>query len=224
MDEKKRILVVAAHPDDEVLGCGGTIARHTAQGDQVWSLIACEGESARNETRDHASQTEQARQILGVAQVHHLGFPDQRLDTLPLLDVIQALERITTEFKPHTIYTHHHGDINRDHQILHEAVMVATRPNQPWVEGVYAFDTASSTEWGYPRTFIPDTWIDISQTLETKLEAMAAYTSELCEYPHPRSLKALRHKAHAWGNQACMDAAEAFMTLRRLVRDRQTLL
>src|SRR5205807_2223967 len=93
-----------------------------------------------------------------------------------------------------------------------------TRPIEPFIEAVYAFDTASSTEWGYPRSFIPDTWVDISTTLEQKIAAMACYESEVRPYPHPRSLDALRHRARAWGNQCCMDAAEVFMTVRRTLR------
>ena len=101
-------------------------------------------------------------------------------------------------------------------------MLVATRATEPTIEAVYAYDTASSTEWGFPRRFVPDTWVDISTTLEQKLAAMACYESELRPYPHPRSLEALRHRARAWGNQQCLEAAEVFVTVRRALRRGQT--
>jgi N-acetylglucosamine malate deacetylase 1 len=219
----KRILVIAAHPDDELLGCGGTIALHTRAGDHVTALIACEGESVRYGTAGvgMASHTEQAAAVLGVQDVRALGLADQRLDTMAMLDIVVALERVVRDVQPHIVYAQYGGDANFDHQILFKALLVATRPLSEQLEGVYAFDTASSTEWGYPRTFAPDTWIDISSTLDQKLAAMACYESEVRPYPHPRSLDALRHRAKAWGNQVCMDAAEVFMTVRRTMRNGQ---
>jgi LmbE family N-acetylglucosaminyl deacetylase len=120
------------------------------------------------------------------------------------------------------VYCQYGGDINRDHQLLFKALLVATRPTEVSIDAVYAFETASSTEWAHPRTFTPDTWVDISATLPQKLAAMACYESELREYPHPRSLPALEHRARAWGNQHCLDAAEVFMTVRRAFRDGKT--
>jgi LmbE family N-acetylglucosaminyl deacetylase len=222
---KKRVMVIAAHPDDELLGCGGTIALHARAGEQVTTVIACEGESLRygKEGVGQSSHTERAAGKLGVEDVRLLGFADQRLDTITLTDLITPLERIIREIRPSIIYCQHGGDINRDHQLLFQALMVATRPTEEYIQAVYAFDTASSTEWAFPRSFVPDTWVDISSTLEQKLEAMACYESELRDYPHPRSLEALKNKAKAWGNQVCLDAAEPFMTVRRVIRNGQTL-
>jgi LmbE family N-acetylglucosaminyl deacetylase len=219
----RRILVIAAHPDDELLGCGGTIALHARAGDRVTAVIACEGESLRYglEGVGMASHTQQAAAVLGVHDVRPLGFADQRLDTMPMLDVVVPLERVVRDVQPHVVYAQHGGDANFDHQILFKAILVATRPLHEYLEAVYAFDTASSTEWGYPRTFTPDTWVDISSSLEQKIAAMACYESEVRPYPHPRSLEALRHRAKAWGNQVCMDAAEVFMTVRRTMRNGQ---
>jgi len=216
----KKVLVIAAHPDDELLGCGGTVALHVQHGDVVCSLIVCEGESLRGvqQASEYQHHAEAAAEVLGVNKVEMLRLPDQKLDTLTLTEVITPIEKVVDEFKPEVIYCQFGGDINRDHQLLFEAVLVATRPTLPFIEAVYAFDTASSTEWAYPRTFIPDTWVDISSTLQTKLTAMSCYKTELRDYPHPRSLKGLEYKAHAWGNQACMDAAEVFMTVRRSYR------
>ena len=219
-----RILVVAAHPDDELLGCGGTIALHTKAGDVVTTVIVCEGESLRYGEKGvgQAAHTESAARLLGVNDTRLLRFADQRLDRITLTEIIEPLEKIVREVRPKTIYCQHGGDVNRDHHLLFEALLVATRPTEQFIQSVYAFDTASSTEWAYPRTFIPDTWVDITETLAVKLEAMACYKSELRDYPHPRSLKSLEYRARTWGNQGCLDAAEVFMTIRRVMRNGQT--
>ncbi|MEW6382243.1 MAG: PIG-L deacetylase family protein [bacterium] len=221
---EKRVLVIGAHPDDELLGCGGTLALHARAGHYVVAVIACEGESLRYGKAGVRQNThiQCASQKLGIQDLHLLGFSDQRLDTLTLTDIISPLEQIIRERQPHIVYCQFGGDINQDHQLLFKAVLVATRPTERYIEAIYAFDTASSTEWAYPRTFVPDTWVDISSTLEIKLEAASCYTSEMREYPHPRSLKALHYKAKAWGNQSCLDAAEVFMTIRKLYRNGQT--
>jgi len=220
----KRVLVVAAHPDDEVLGCGGTVALHASAGDRVTCVIVCEGETLRygKEGVGQEKHIQQAAQVLGVAESRCLGFPDQRLDTVSLLELINPLTGVIRELQPQIIYCQYGADINRDHQLLFKALSVAARPTETFVEAIYAFDTASSTEWGFPRSFVPDTWVDISSSLEAKLQAMACYTSEVRPYPHPRSLDALRNRAKAWGNQTLMDAAEVFMTIRKTHRHAQT--
>jgi LmbE family N-acetylglucosaminyl deacetylase len=214
------VLCIAAHPDDEVLGCGGVLAQHARNGEPVTIVIACEGESLRYGPTGVGQDCHirRAADRLGCRSVRHLRFPDQALDTIRLTEIIAPLERIVRETQPHTVYCQYGGDVNRDHHMLFQAILVATRPTESFIEAVYAFDTASSTEWAYPRTFVPDTWIDIAATLETKLAAMACYESELRPYPHPRSLKALEYRARAFGNQVCMEAAEVFMTVRRVQR------
>ena len=216
-----KVLVIAAHPDDEILGCGGTVALHTMNGDQVTNLVVCEGESLRydNLEVDHQSQIYKAGEVLGVHDIRSLQFPDQKLEKTVLTDLIDPILNIIRNIKPNIIYTQFGGDVNRDHKILFEAVQVATRPTEKFVEKVLAYDTASSTEWAFPRTFNPDTWIDISGVLDKKLEAMKQDQTELREYPHPRSIEGLKNKAKAWGNQACMEAAEVFMTVRRVKRN-----
>jgi LmbE family N-acetylglucosaminyl deacetylase len=214
------VLCIAAHPDDEVLGCGGVLARHARNGEPVTVVIACEGESLRYGPGGvgQSDHIQRAADRLGCRSVRHLRFPDQALETLRLTEIIAPLEKIVREVRPRVVYAQHGGDVNRDHHLLFQAILVATRPTETFVETVYAFDTASSTEWAFPRTFVPDTWIDIAATLDAKLAAMACYESELRPYPHPRSLKALEHRARALGNQVCMDAAEVFMTVRRVIR------
>ena len=220
---KNKILVIAAHPDDEVLGCGGTIALHARAGASVTTVIVCEGESLRygREGVGQRSDIERVAKILGIQDSRLLGFSDQRLDTVPLTEVITPLEEVVRKFQPNLVYCQYGGDVNRDHELLFKALLVATRPTEKCIQAIYTFDTASSTEWAFPRTFVPDTWVDISSTLEVKLEAIACYRSELREYPHPRSLDALRYKAKAWGSQVCLDAAEVFMTVRSVFRNGQ---
>ncbi len=216
------ILVVVAHPDDELLGVGGTVVRHVRQGDAVTAVVMCESESLRYK-RD-VGQNESMRraaEVLGVREVVSLGFPDQKLDTFTLTELITPLEQLSERVRPQTVYCQFGGDINMDHQLLFEAANVAFRPLDPWIESFYVFYTASSTEWAYPRTFAPDTWIDITATLDTKIAAFECYTNEVRAYPHPRSSEALRHAAHFWGNQCQMEAAEVFMTVRRTIREQK---
>jgi len=220
----RRVLVIAAHPDDEILGCGGTIALHTRSGHNVTSVIVCEGESLRYGKSGVGQNihTQKAAKTLGVIDVRLLNFPDQKLDTFTLTEVITPLEEIVREIKPDIVYCQYGDDINVDHQLLFKALLVATRPIEKSIEAIYAFDTASSTEWAYPRTFAPDTWVDISKVLDIKLAALSNYKSEMRPYPHPRSIKALRYRANAWGNIVCVEAAEVFMTIRSIFRYGQT--
>ena len=214
----KKVLVIAAHPDDEILGCGGTVARHAKNGDKVQFLIVCEGESLRY-GKDVGQQqaTQLAADILGVNKVHRLDFPDQRLDTFCLVDVISPIERIIEDYSPQVVYCHYGDDVNRDHKIVFEATSVALRPVAKSIEVVYAFYTLGSTNWGYPRTFSADTWVDISHYLEMKIRAFQCYESEIRDYPHPRSIRAIEQLAYATGNQCCLEAAESFVTIRRIV-------
>jgi LmbE family N-acetylglucosaminyl deacetylase len=213
------MLVIAAHPDDEVLGCGGTIALHARAGHEVTVVIVADGRPADGEAAAaQHSYTRPALERLGVRDIRFLGFPDQQLDTFPLTALIDPLLQIVRSLRPEIVYCQYGGDVNQDHTAVFRAALVATRPTEASIEAVYAFDTASSTEWAYPRSFVPDTWIDISATLELKLEAMACYESEVQDYPYPRSLEALRHRAQAYGHQCCLEAAEVFMTVRRVIR------
>ena len=220
------VLVIAAHPDDEVLGCGGTLPLHVRNGERVEVVIACESESLRyggpGGTIDMNAQMHAAAKELGVHEVTLLGFEDQNLEAIRLTKLITPLEEIVDRLRPRVIYCQYGGDVNRDHQLLFKAAPVACRPTHPSIEAMFAFYTHSSTEWAYPRTFVPDTWVDIGETLHQKLAAMARYQSEMHDFPHPRSLQAIRSRAEAEGATCCLPAAEAFMTVRRISRGGQT--
>lgn len=215
------VLVVAAHPDDEILGLGGTVRRHVEQGDEVHSLIVCEGVTMRyDDTHLVTVQTQStaAADVLGVKAVHFGDLPDQGLDTLALVHVIACVERYVELVRPEIVYAHCGLDVNRDHRVLLEAVQVATRPySAPSVREVLLFETPSSTEWGHPavqRPFTPEVFVDITDTLEAKVEAFACYEREVRPFPHPRSPEALRARALTWGSVIGVEAAEPFQVLR----------
>jgi len=218
-----KVLVVSAHPDDEILGVGGTVAVHAGRGDEVRLAVLCEGVSARHQAERRAEVAEQSRRaaaLVGAAGVVQRGLPDQRLDTLPLSEVACEVEQLIEGFAPEVVYTHFGGDINRDHQIIAEAVLVATRPYAaPSVREVLMFETPSSTEWGAPQilpVFHPAVFVDIAPTLERKVDAFLCYTAEVRDYPHPRSPRALRERARYWGSLVNRTAAEAFAVVRSL--------
>ena len=194
------VLVVAAHPDDEALGCGGTIARHTAIGDQVHVLFLADGEAAREKAdisyrRDAANRSADA---LGISERIFLDWPDNKLDSVPLLDVVQSLEPHISRLNPSIIYTHFSGDLNIDHRITAQAVMTACRPQPGSISAlkrILSFEVLSSTEWSTNAPFVPNYWIDISATIENKMSALAPYDSEMREYPHTRSYQNVRQLA-----------------------------
>jgi LmbE family N-acetylglucosaminyl deacetylase len=222
----RSVLVVVAHPDDEVLGSGGTIARHAALGEKVYVLFLTDGVGARGGGADQAavrrSAAETAAKILGSEQPRFLSFPDNRLDAVDRLDVVQAIEEATSKLRPSTIYTHHAGDLNVDHQICHLTVLTAFRPlPRASVRRILAMEVASSTEWSTPcisSAFIPNHFVDIEDTLPRKAAALRAYAEEMRAFPHARSSEALEHLARWRGAHVGLRAAEAFMVIREIVR------
>lgn len=223
------VLVIAAHPDDEVLGCGGTIARLASEGAAVSIFILANGLTSRADfdpARDaarlpvHHERARRAGALLGAREVTFGGFPDQKLDTLPLLEITQAIEREIARVQPEIVFTQHGGDLNQDHVITFRATLTATRPmaGRP-VKCVYAYEVASSTEWAFgqfePR-FQPSVFFAIAPQLETKIAAMQIYESETRAFPHPRSPEALRAIAARWGSTVGVNAAEAFACVRHL--------
>jgi LmbE family N-acetylglucosaminyl deacetylase len=214
------VLVVAAHPDDEVLGPGGTILRHVASGDDVTVLIACTGTNLRYGSAQAAELLTVAKSVAELLSVRLVlgGLPDQELDTLPLPSVVEVVDREILAAAAEVVYVHHWGDINRDHRILCEATAVATRPYAaPGVRTIRCFETPSSTEWGSPvglPPFVPQLFVDVHDTVEAKIAAFAQYRSEVRPAPHPRCLDALADRARYWGSVCGLPAAEPFAVLR----------
>lgn len=221
----KSILVVAAHTDDEALGCGGTIARHVAEGDTVFAVFMADGVSSRAQVdqvdlENRNAAAERAREILGIQENFYLGLPDNRLDSLPLIEVVQRLEPIIRRLQPNIVYTHHHGDLNVDHRITHQAVMTACRPLPgSCVLSIYTFEVMSSTEWATPTVepFLPNYFVDITNTLNKKIKALHAYEMEMRPQPHSRSIDHLEYIAKHRGSSVGLHAAEAFALVRQIV-------
>lgn len=222
----RKILIVAAHPDDEVLGCGGTIARHASEGDEVYVVFMADGVNARIDSEPKSVErrneaAENAARLLGITELHFLGLPDNRLDGLPLLDIVQPLESHIRAIQPEVIYTHHHGDLNVDHRLTHQAVMTACRP-QPGlcVKEIYAFEVLSSTEWQTPgyRPFEANVYVDVGGYINAKRAALVSYDEEMREEPHSRSIENAIRQAQLRGNAVGLDYAEAFVLLRGIRR------
>lgn len=224
-----KVLVIAAHPDDEILGCGATAARLVQEHQEVHFAILGEGITSRHAHRSEADagklaelhrQARAAADRIGVKSLVLHKLPDNRLDTLPLLDVVKVVEELVDKTRPDVIYTHHPGDLNVDHGVVHRAVLTATRPMPgQLVREIYAFEVPSSTEWAFASlqpVFRPNVFVDVSATLDAKIAAMACYETEGREFPHPRSPEALRAVARRWGSVVGCNAAEAFELIRSI--------
>jgi LmbE family N-acetylglucosaminyl deacetylase len=199
----KKVLIIAAHPDDEVLGCGGTAARLAKEGHEVYTAILGEGITSRDDARQPEKRAEElarlkqqtldANKLLGVKEVFMFDFPDNRFDTVPLLDIVKVIEKVKEKIKPSILFTHFENDLNIDHQVVYRAVLTASRPLPgESVTEIYSFEVLSSTEWRFPLTFGPDCFFDITQTIDIKTAALEKYESELKEFPHPRSIKGMK--------------------------------
>lgn len=220
----KRVAVIAAHPDDEILGFGGAIARHADAGVQVAILVLATGLASRGAANAGALATlredgAKAAKILGAESIEFADFPDNRMDSVPLLDVVQKIESFLAAFPAEWVYTHHAGDLNVDHRVTQQAVLAACRPlpGAP-VRCILAGEVNSATDWAGPSApaFLPTEFVDISTVLERKISAMTCYAGELRSWPHARSLDGIRAQAQFRGCQVGVAAAEAFVTLRRL--------
>ena len=222
------ILVLAAHPDDDVLGCGGSIAKYAAEGFRIHVAFLADGVYSRGnsalnlnaELDVRRSAARSALAVLGVQSVSFNDFPDNRMDTVALIDIAQAIEHMITEHKPSIVFTHNFNDVNIDHRKINEATVVACRP-QPGhaVKTILCYEVASSTEWQLPGphlSFTPNWYVDISAFLKLKLKALKEYELEMRAWPHPRSIKAVEYLAHWRGATVGVDAAEAFMLGRNI--------
>ncbi|MCR4378320.1 MAG: PIG-L family deacetylase [Rhodospirillales bacterium] len=230
MTLSKRILVIASHPDDEVLGCGGTVARHAHDGDDVHILIMAEGATSRDlKRRDKARNAEidalrhaaaSVADTLGTRTPLFAGLHDNRMDNANFLDIVKIIEQVVTDIKPETVYTHHGNDLNIDHRLTNQAALTACRPlPNASVKHIYTFETLSSTEWSDPtigKSFMPNMYVNIEPYLDAKLEALAHYESEMRASPHPRSMEGVHTLAKLRGLHSGMLYAEAFCILRHI--------
>lgn len=227
MPDKKDVLVIVAHPDDEVLGCGGAIVKHVKEKTNVHILILGEGVTSRYNKRSQGLKSTPLRKmkayiagaakILGVKKLRFFSFPDNRFDSVPMLDIVKVIEKVKDEIKPDTIYTHNRNDLNIDHRITFDAVLTACRPVKgSTVNRIYSFEVLSSTEWNYPNSFSPNVYVDISKAIDAKVQAMRAYKSEVKAWPHPRSIEAIRILARKRGCEVGFEFAEAFELIREV--------
>lgn len=225
------VLVVAAHPDDEILGVGATIRRLVNEGHTAYALILGEGQTSRTQKREDTDvsvveslheNTLEACDMIGYKKVYFENLPDNRFDSVDLLDIVKVVEGYVKKLEPDLIYTHHIGDLNVDHQCTCRAVMTATRPMEGCpVKEIYCFETVSSTEWNFDydnNAFKPNVFINVEKTFDVKLEAMKKYETELAKFPHPRSIRALKAAGERWGSVCGCYYAEAFELMRAVKR------
>ena len=223
---RQTVMVIAAHPDDETLGCGGTMAGLSEYANLIICILG-EGVTSRYASRDEApksaitfleNEAKAAGEILGASSLVFGGLPDNRFDSVPLLDITKMIEGWIDEYNPDVVYTHNAGDVNIDHSITYRAVLVSTRPTSNCqVRELYSFEVPSSTEWAFQTispTFQPNTFVDITKTINRKIRALEAYESEIRTFPHPRSPETLMAAAKRWGSVISVEYAEAFQLIR----------
>jgi LmbE family N-acetylglucosaminyl deacetylase len=213
--------VIGAHPDDEILGAGGTLARHVQAGDEVHAIVVADGAGSRYPGEMVGKLEKDARrasEAIGFASLQLRALPDQRLDTVPLIELTQLIESVLDDISPHVVYTHFPHDVNADHGLVARAAWTACRPYyRPGLRRFAVFETPSSTEWAWPvddSSLHPNHFVDVTETLDIKIAAVECYESELRDYPHPRSSRALRERAAFWGSHVGLLAAEPFRVLR----------
>lgn len=232
------ILTIVAHPDDEVLGVGGTMLKHAEAGDKVSVIYMATGITSRRQSNyqnvasyelnltEHGkmkheiellrNDAKKACKLLGVKNTIFYDFPDNEMDSVPLLKIVKTIEKEINKNKPDVIFTHHHGDLNVDHRIVYNATLTACRPFGNTISELICFESPSSTEWNYPASFNPNYFVDIHKQLEKKIKAMESYRNEIRQFPHPRSSKSLRAIAEKWGTTSGNKAAEAFEIIRKI--------
>jgi LmbE family N-acetylglucosaminyl deacetylase len=229
---QRNILVIAAHADDEALGCGGTIAKHSSRGDIVHLIFLTDGVGSRGEGSSVGAIDADARNTASIAALASLGilesnvttfsFPDNAIDSLPRLEVVKAIESVISQVQPEVVYTHHAGDLNVDHRYAYEATMTACRPQPGFcVKEIYSYEVSSSTAWSgvsSGRHFVPTLYVNIAAFWEQKERALIAYQEEMRAFPHARSIEAIKALAIFRGSQVGAPAAEAFVVERILLK------
>lgn len=213
----QKILVIAPHPDDEVLGCGGTIKKYAQRGANISLCVVTTAympEWPEDFIKNRPRQIRAAADVLGIKDIYVLGFPTVKLDTIPQKELNENIAGVARKVLPDTLYIPHRGDLNRDHQLVHEAALVVARPIAGQsIKHVLVYEARSETEWGF-LPFTPTVYENIADEMESKLEAMKVYASEVKSFPHPRSLEAIEALAKTRGSEAGLKRAEAFMLVR----------
>jgi len=216
-----KILVIVAHPDDEVLGCGATIVKHVESGDKVQVVFLADGFSSRTIEVNRDKSAKYASKVLGCSLPIFMDYPDNEMDSVSLLEITKKIEIIINNFKPNIIYTHHFGDLNIDHQITHRAVMTACRPQTNFfVKEIYSFEILSATHWQSPsmgNAFNPNYFVDVSDFMPQKINALKCYEEEMRLHPNTRSYEAINFLAAFRGAVVCVEYAEAFC-VERLIK------
>ena len=230
------VLIIAAHPDDEILGMGGTIAKHTSQHDNVTIIYMATGITARKEPAEYEIKSipkkiqekwqqeieklqqdaRKSAKLLKVKTVKFFDFPDNEMDGIHLLKVVKVIEKEIKIAKPDRIYTNHYSDLNVDHKVVYNATLTACRPSNVLVKEILCFEVLSSTEWSYPYNFSPNYFSNIENHVTKKVNAMKLFKCEIREFPHPRSSENIRNVAARWGSVCGFKAAEAFEMIRKI--------
>ena len=212
-----KVLVIAPHPDDEILGCGGVMAKHAAAGDEIHVVI---GTSSQNEAAKamNLSEAEKANKLLGVSDVRFLDFPTVELPHISTRLLTDTINGIVKEYRPNVVYIPFYGDMHTDHRMIADAAMVAVRPvSAPFVNRILAYETLSETGWNYPtsdKAFIPNCYVDISEYIDAKIAALHCYERKLQPAPKPRSIDGIRTLAKYRGQTIGIEYAESFMIIR----------
>ena len=216
-----KVLCIVAHPDDEVLGLGGTLIKHSLNKDSVDIVFFSDGEGAKiNKNKNRIKNAEKCSKIIGSKIYKIFDFPDQKLDTVAKIEIIKSIEGVLYKVQPDIIYTHHIGDINHDHQIVGHAVLTALRPLNNNIKNaeIRFFETPSSTEQS-PNIdqylFKPNFYVSITKEWKIKLKALDAYKNELGVFPHPRSIKSIEALAIKRGSESGLEKAEAIQIIRK---------
>ncbi len=230
-----KVLVIAAHPDDEILGMGGTILRHRLKNDVVNVAYLATGITSRKISIDNfdseldtnkkkwkkdISQLRKnalsASKLLKVNNAEFFDFPDNAMDSVPLLKIVKVIEKLIQKYKPDRIYTNYYNDLNIDHRTVYNATLTACRPLNYIVKELFCFEVLSSTEWNYPYTFNPNYFVNIKNQLDKKIKAMSFFKTEIQKFPHPRSKENIKLVAGRWGAISGFNAAEAFEMIRKI--------
>ena len=218
----EKIVVICAHPDDEVLGLGGTLKMHKKKGNKIFVIVVATGQFGRDDSKrgilKRKNQCKECGSILGIDKIEFLDYPDQTLDIVKVSELSSKIQKFLVKWNPSTVYTHFFGDLNQDHRRVFEATSIAVRPSKKInVRNLICFETPSTTEYKFNfAEFSPNYFVDIEKSLDEKIEAIKQYKNEIQAAPYPRSISAIKNRASYWGSQIGKKYAEAFMIIRKI--------